>query len=229
MAKHERNRAVKYYHIGVAILLLSAGFGFLALGIWLSSSDNQGVSDLSFDGGNVFTLFLNYFWLSIFTGLFFLLSAIVSLIALARNCLGMTFRVVYVVMGLLIFLALLAECAISSLLVQNRENEDIRDFVRDAWMDTSEKVRCDFESQTECRGFESGDCKNCEIGTEPICKQESFRELCAQCAPEPSSHDLTGCYDKILDFLDNLLLPIAIVSGIISLAVVVDIFITCFL
>lgn len=229
MTKQERNRAVNNYHIGVAVLLLFVGFGFLALGIWLTSTDNQSVADLNFNGESVFVVFHNYFWLSIFTCIFFLLSAIVSLIALARNCLGVTLRVVYVVMGLIIFLALLAECTISSLLLRNKENQDIKTFVQDAWKNTSEKVRCDFESRTECRGFESGDCENCETGTEPICEQESFRQLCATCLPESSSKDVPGCYNKILDFLDNLLLPIAIISGIISLVVLVDLLTTCFL
>lgn len=237
MAKHERSRAVRVYHSIISIVLLLGGFCFIALGIWLRSNESQGISELNLEGdvNTLFKLFLNLHWASIVVGCFLVLSAIFSLIALARNCVGFTFRVVYVVLAIVIFIVLLLACVLPSLLLDNRYNKEIYDFVKDGWKSTHSsqpEALCVIEQRLECRGFDYGDCDGCVTGLEAACQSPASKDVCARCVPseaEQNGEQLPGCYQRILDFLHNMFLPIAIVGGIAAVAMLVDIFCTCFL
>lgn len=235
MAKHERNRGVRIYHSIVSIALLLAGFAFIALGIWLRSNESQGVSELKLEGDvdTLFKIFLNLHWASIVVGCFLVMSAIFSLIALARNCVGFTFRFIYVVLAIVIFIVLLVGCVVSSLLLANRYNQEIYDVVKEGWKSTyssQPEALCVIETRLECRGFDYGDCDGCVTGLEEACHSAGGKDVCARCPPPESSQEgepLRGCYQRILDFLHNLFLPIAIVSGISAAAMLIDIFSTC--
>lgn len=233
MAKQELNRGVRIYHSVVSIVLLLLGFAFVALGLWLSSTDSNGLTDLDFEGESLFKIFLNLHWASVLVGGFLILSAIFSLISLGRNCIGATFRTVYAVLGLFIFIVLLATCFLSIMLLRNKYNNDIRAFVENAWNATYKKqpdALCDIERRLQCRGFDYWNCKECDHGADPSCDFDLT--ACASCVAEAAPSDgyyAPGCYDQILEFLSTILLPIAIVSGVFSVGMMVDLLSICFL
>lgn len=234
MAKQELNRGVRIYHSVVSIVLLLLGFALVALGLWMSSTDSHGLTDLDFEGESLFKIFLNLHWFSILIGAFLVLTAIFSLISLGRNCIGATFRAVYAVLGLLIFVVLLAVCFLSIVLLRNKYNNDIRAFVENAWKATYRKqpdALCDIERRLQCRGFDYWNCKECDYGSNPSCEvDENVCVSCvAQMSPPSDLYYAPGCYDQILEFLSTILLPIAIVSGVFSVGMMIDLLSICFL
>lgn len=233
MAKQELNRGVRIYHSVVSIVLLLLGFAFVALGLWLSATGSHGLTDLDFEGESLFKIFLNLHWFSVLLGAFLILSAVFSIIALGRNCIGATFRAVYAPLGLVIFIVLLATCFMSVMLLKNKYNNDVRAFVENAWNATYRKepeMLCDIERRLQCRGFDYWNCKECDYGTDPSCKFD--KTTCASCLAENSGGETLyapGCYDQILEFLSTILLPMAIVSGIFSVGMLIDLLSICFL
>lgn len=230
MAKAERSRAVRVYHSIVAIVLLLAGFGLIALGIWLTVNDSQGISNLDFgdDLTNVLRFFLQLHWLSLIVGGFLALAGIFSLIALSRNCVGYTFRVFYVVFAVLILLVLLAACVASSLIITNRYSDAVREVLYQAWETTQNlhpETICAIEERLQCKTFNDY-CGGC--GDEG--ENSSFCTPCpTTCGAVDPFGEYYGCYYNIIYFLNDVFLPIAITSGIFSGVMLADIIATCFL
>ena len=223
MAKHERNRGVQVYHSIVAILLLLAGGALLGVGIWLRVTDNRGPLNLQYSGESFFNFVLNISIGAIVVGVFLLVTAVVAMLALARKCIGVTFKAIFVILALIILAALVFICVVSVLVRVKGDSETVRDFVFDAWKLTVENSPddvCTIETNLNCRGFSDFDCADC---TGLICAN---RDLCAPCSSpvDPS----VGCYTRIVNRLRNVFLPSAIVSGILSGVVLFDIiFVFC--
>eukprot|EP00177_Eucheuma_denticulatum_P007473 GFKZ01013606.1.p1 GENE.GFKZ01013606.1~~GFKZ01013606.1.p1 ORF type:complete len:230 (+),score=29.27 GFKZ01013606.1:241-930(+) len=227
MAVSDRNRFVRIYHSLVAIIMLLAGGALVGLGIWLLVTDNGGPINLEYSGDNFFRVVLNFGIGSIIIGAFLLFTAIAGIFAMARKSLGVTFRIIYVLAALIIFAALVFICVISILILRNDDSPTVKQFVLDAWQRTiqdeaRENDVCEIEQFYECRGFEDNDCVSCPLGTEAAC--QSLLN-CANCGVP--SDPAVGCYGRILDSIRDVYLPTAIVSGILALVVLVDIFVAC--
>lgn len=225
MAKHERNRFVSIYHSIVAILILLCGGALLGVGIWLHVTDNGGPLNLEYSGDNFFRVVLNFSVGSMIIGGFLMITGVISLIAMTRKCVGATFRVLYIVLALLITAVLVFACVISSLILINGDNENVKDFISEAWKNTVKDRPddvCSIEKNFECRGFMDNDCALCPTGKEPEC---SAQPNCAKCSTNVSPR--VGCYDEILSNGKGIFRPIAIISGILSGVVLLDILISC--
>lgn len=224
MAKSDQVRFARVFHSLVAIFMLLAGGGLLAFGIWLSVTGNKGPFDLSYGGENIWRYVLVLPTVCIVFGVFLLVTALVSLIALAKNCLGKTFRIIYVIMAALILLALVFICIISSFLYHNKDNETVADFVRDAWKKSvieDDRTICAIEAEFKCRGFENGDCTNCFSDFASSCEPE----ICVPCtSPQDPG---VGCYDKLIQKLVSIFLPVAVVSGCLAGLQLIDMLLVC--
>lgn len=225
MAVHERNRAARMYHGFISIVLLIAGGGLLGTGIWLRVTDNVGPLDLEYSGSNVFNWVLNFSTVIMVLGVFLIVAAIAAILALARKCLGATFRLVYIIMGLIIFLALGFIMVVSILILRNDDSDVVEDFVSQAWDRTvlvNSAEICSLEKHYECRGFNDNDCVDCRLGTETTCGAKS----CARCNREAADVS-KGCYDEIVDSIHKFYLPASIVSGLLAFVVLVDLIVAC--
>lgn len=228
MAKADEARCTRVYHIIVAILTLLAGGGLLGLGIWLQTNGQHGLFDLQFSGTNVLDVLLRANIAAIAFGIFLILTAIVSLVALSRNCLGITFRIIYVIMAAIILAVLVLACVASIILLRNRENKTFENQMKNAWALTvasGSEVTCELEEWFECRGFEDSDCIQCMTGLEASCPPVAKR-FCAPCH-EPKAHHSTGCYDEIINTVSRALLPTAIVSGVLAAMLLIDMMVMC--
>lgn len=250
MAKAEARKNTRAYHSFVAVLLLISGVGALGVGVWLRFTDRGDFLDLDFSGtsnGAIEAITSTDVGLMLI-GAFLILSSIASLIALARNCIGYTFRVIYAIMAVIILVVLLGTCAASIAFLTNRNNSDVKDFFATAWENgvgegeitspddvaKSQAAICKIESTFNCRGFEDNDCVVCPTGnvlTEPACAANNSSR-CALCGTvtnvTASEIDVSnGCYNDIANTLRNAFLPSAIVSGILAVVVLIDIFFTC--
>lgn len=227
MAKHGERRAVRVYHTMVAILILLAGGTLLGLGIWMTVTGSGGPLNLKYSGSNFFNVVLSADIGAIVLGGFLLLTALFSIIALLNQCIGMTFRSLYIFMAIIILTALLFITVVSSLVVHNGDNKNVRAFVSSAWERTVAQdapTICDIESRYSCRGFKAGDCILCKTGFEPECDPT---RLCAKCRAMSAPNTDIGCYDEIKEEFRYIFLPMAIVSGILSAMVLLDIIFTC--
>lgn len=218
---------MRIFHSMVAILILLAGGALLGLGIWMTVTGTGGPLNLNFSGQNFFNIVLSADIGAIVLGGFLLLTGLVSLIALLNECIGMTFRALYIVMASIILVALIIVTVIASLIVNNGDNKDIRSFVSKAWERTVESdphVVCEIERKFNCRGFKDQDCILCKTGSEPEC---AATVLCAKCNSVSRPDPNVGCYPKIKNNIRHVFLPSAIVAGLLSAVVLVDVLLTC--
>lgn len=228
MAKNDQFRFTRVYHTIVAIIILLAGGALLGLGIWLTATDNGGPFNLDYSGQSSVDFMLRTDVAAMVVGGFLLLTAIVSLVALSKALVGKSFRVIYVIMALVIFFVLVAITVLSIIVLRNINNFEVRSFVANAWVRTVENdpsVICGIEKTFKCRGFISNDCLACPTGLETECAAVST--FCAECGDIGAVDPSIGCFEEIISRFSNLFLPAAIVSGILSVIVLVDIFFTC--
>lgn len=233
MALQERSRFAAGYHTLVALLLLLGGGALLGVGIWVYVTDRGGRLDLDYTGSNVWNIVLNFGVAGIIAGGFLLLSAVVSLIALSRKCLGKVFRVIYVLVALLITAVLVFIAVITLLIFSRRDSAVVKDFVRDAWIASVQEPEfrqnvCTIQDEFDCRGFDDGDCASCGLGRESLCTPEE-RSLCPACVNEPVRPEGKGCYNAVIDSVAQIFLPIGIVASILAFIVLVDVFVVCFI
>lgn len=227
MIKHEHRRAVRVYHTIIAIILLIGGGVILGFGVWMKVSGNKGPLNLNYTENNFFNIILSAEVSSIILGCFFLLTGVISLIALTQKCIGVTFRVMYVLFATIILSVLVLIIIVCFLMVNKSGSNDVHEFVSFAWQKTvkeePEKV-CDIEKRFMCRGFTDGDCNLCHTGVEPDCITVSA--WCAQCTAPAQGDMHLGCYDKIIANIQGVLIPLAVVSGIVCGVLLVDILTT---
>lgn len=227
MAVHERKRFASIFHAIVAILILIAGGLLLGIGIWLQVTDNVGPVNLNYGGDNVFRYILTASIGAIIIGGFLIVTALFGLFALAKNCVGVTFRVIYVVLSLIIMAALVFICVVSILVLKEDDSSEVRDVLSEAWARTakdpdSRDAICRIEADFKCRGFEDNECFGCSQGNEDAC---SSSPNCVNCGR--ASNPAIGCYDEIVDWLNRFFLPIAITSGVLAFVVLLDIVAAC--
>lgn len=217
MARHEANRGAACYHAFVAILLLLLGGALLGLGIWLRVSEHGGPSSLSYQQANLPDIMNWASIAAISVGGFILLAAIFALFALSRQCVGMVFRVVYILMALVILTALVLIAAVCFFILDRRDAPFVSDALQTAWKTTvTEQPRaiCQIEAALKCRGFKDAACA---------------LEKCASCplAAASGTAKTRSCYGAILDDLRRVYLPAGIVAVVAGAFVLVDIFVTC--
>ncbi len=217
MARHEANRAAACYHAFVAILLLLMGGAMLGFGIWLQVTNKGGLVDLQYQGESFANVVLGAAKISIIIGVVFILTSVVSLIALARKCVGKVFRVIYILLALVILAALIIVSTVCFLIVANREADFFKNILEDAWKKAvveKPKAICVIERQLNCRGFNDSKC---------------VQEQCAQCDAIPGAlqSGLESCYQAVKGDLRRVYLPLAIVSAVVGLIVLIDIFVVC--
>lgn len=228
MAEAHELRCTRVYHTIVAVVTLLAGGGLLGLGIWLQTSGQHGLLDLNFSDTNVLDIVLRANIAAIAFGIFFILTAIVSLVALSRNCIGITFRIIYVILAAIILAVLVLICVASITLLRNRDNEVFENKLKDAWaltVDSGSTVTCELEEWFQCRGFEDSDCTQCITGLEASCTPVA-KAFCAPCGA-PKAHYSVGCFDKIVTSISRALLPAAIVSGVLAAMLLMDMMVMC--
>lgn len=210
----------------VAILILLAGGGLLGVGIWMTSTGSGGPLNLDYTGDSFFNVVLSADIGAIILGTFLLLTGLVSLIALTRKLLGVTFRILYVIMATVILAILVLITVMSSLIVANGDNAEVKKFIEEAWARTVKNdasIICEIENRFECRGFKDGDCTLCVLGIEPEC---NATVLCAECRDQVPDDAEKGCFDEILSTFNSVFLPSAIIGGLLSTVVLIDILIT---
>lgn len=223
MAGYEERRTSKFFHTIVAILLLLTGGGLIGFGIWLTVAENTGPFNLDYTGdGGVFDVVLRTNIIVLIAGGFIILSGISSLLSMAKKCVGQTFRIIYIVLALVLFLIFAGLCVTSALIMARRNDDNIEEFIRDAWERTvknEESVVCHIENTFECRGFYDDDCK-------PL--STVFRERCASCSNETYDIDAAGgCFSEITHLMRNVFLPVSVVSGAMAIVIFVDMMIAC--
>lgn len=227
MSVHERSRCGSIIHSIVALVILLGGAGLIGLGIWLKTTDNGGPRNLDFSDSSskVVDAFTNFGTGSLIVGGFLILAGVASLFGLAKHCLGKSFRVLYILMALIIIAVLIFVATISLLIVRKRDSATVNEFVTEAWERTVQndpEAICAIEEKFSCRGFsDSGECENenCPLGN---C--EGTTE-CARCNVENNA--TVGCWEQIKEDLNNVYLPVGIVTSVLAAVVLVDIFITC--
>lgn len=216
MATRDVNRAAACYHAFVAIMLLVIGGGLLGVGIWLHVSNNGGPIDLDFTGSDFLNFVLGISIAAIIIGIFLMLTAIVALVALARRCVGKVFRFLYIVLAVIILAVLIFIAVVSFVVLARRNDSFVRDVLKDAWERTVREdpnAICRIEEDFKCRGFDDAKCAT---------------ETCATC-PNATSTATESCYDKIMDDLRRVYLPLGIVSTVVAFFVLADIFVVCVL
>lgn len=253
MSKAGERKGTRAYHAVVAVLILLTGVGLLGVGVWLRFTDNGDFLDLDYSGSSngVVEAIASTDIGAMVTGAFLILSGIISLIALTRkSCVGYTFRILYIILALVILIVLLAVCAASITFLTSKDTTRVRRFFSDAWENSvgsgsftspddvpnSQAFLCQLESSFKCRGFDANDCVSCptgDINSEASCAA-NVNSRCPLCATigsydrNTSEVDVAvGCYKKFTGTLDNVFLPSAIVSGILSIVLLIDIFFTC--
>lgn len=224
MPKHSK-RGVRIYHSIIAILLLLAGGAMLGIGIWLRTTGRDifkfGIPE---DVGAFQDVSFSATLAAIGVGSFLLIAAVASLIGLTRKCIGFTFRFIYVIMALLIVAALIFICVVTTITIRRGSDGGIADFLADGWTSTAAtdpQEICRIENTFQCRGFRSRDCAVCKTGLEEDCSQYPD---CVKC--DTQNNPDVGCYSKMYETLQRILLPIAIVSGILAALVLLDVFLT---
>lgn len=231
MAKADAVRLARIVHTIVAIFTLLAGGALLGFGIYLSVSGNKGPFNLDYSGSSVWRTILALPIIAMVFGSFLIVTAIVSLVSLATNCLGVTFRVIYVILAAIIFSVLVVICVLSGLLYSHRHRVSVKDFVHEAWDRTAKSdpsVICRIEKDYKCRGFTVNNCLGCPTGYETACSVEPIASVCPKCDHagfDPS----TGCYGIITSKLVDAFLPVSIVSGILAFTVLLDMILSCLL
>lgn len=229
MAKHEENRAVRLYHGFIAILLLLGGGALIGAGIWLRVSDKS-IPRLDYTGSTILNWAVSSAWAAIIVGCFLIITAVISLFALGRNCLGTTFKVIYIILALVILAFLVFVCVVAAIIRARGSDDNVKNALSDAWENTvvgdrgledNTSSTCGIERNLNCRGFTNNDCLGCE--TAGGCLRAQF---CANCTGTQPLFE-TGCYDRILDRFNDVFLPAAIVTGILAAMVLLDVFITC--
>lgn len=223
MAGYEERRSAKFFHTIVAILLLLTGGGLIGFGIWLTVAENTGPFNLDYTGdGDVFDVVLRTNVIVLIAGSFIMLSGISSMLSLAKKCIGQTFRIIYIVLAIILFLIFGALCVISAIIMARRNDDNVEEFIRDAWERTvkkEESVVCHIENTFECRGFYDDDCKPLS----PV-----FDERCGTCNNETYDVDTAGgCYFEITHLMRTVFLPVAIVSGAMAIVIFIDMMIAC--
>lgn len=227
MSKHEQRQGVRAYHVIVAILILLGGGALLGLGIWLMESNSGNAFNLDFADSGFLKAVLSIDLGAIIIGIFLLLTGLVSIFAMARNCFGVTFRIIYIVMATIVLAVLLLVTVFSALIVSRRGGSDLESFLEDAWartVDNEPSKICKIENHFKCRGFNDGDCANCRDPSDPGC---GATENCASC-----DHDAlilnsgNGCLNEIKYEWRDVFLPVAIVGSILSLIVLLDMLMT---
>lgn len=224
MSKHEQNRAAATYHAFIATVLLLLGGSLLGFGIWLRVSNSGGPTDLEYGSDNFFTIVLAAWIFAVAIGGFFIVSAICAYVALAKRCVGQVFRVIYILTALVVLAVLLLVAVLSFIIIARRGDDKVRDFLQEAWNDTVDRnanVICGIEQEFKCRGFTSGACNGASEDT-------GFAEQCADCSNFGDGKTFeTGCYDEIVGDLRHVYLPLGIVSSVVALFVLVDVFVVC--
>lgn len=224
MSKGTERRASRTIHSIVAIILLLGGGALLAFGIWLQVSSNNISEITSSSGGFLHTVTRANILLMVFGG-FVLLTGLVSLIGMARNAAGVCFRVIYIIMAIIIFVIFALVFVMGVLVLARAGTSQIKDSLQTGWTETvstDSAVICDLEKNLECRGFLDNDCQLCALGVEPECDSQP---TCARC---PNNvNPAIGCYDVLIEKARQYALPVTIVSGVVSLIVLIDIFLTC--
>lgn len=216
MSRHEANRSAACYHTFVAILLLLLGGGLLGLGIWLRVTERGGPSSLDYERANLPNVMSWVSLAAIVVGGFFLLAAVSALFALSRKCVGMVFRVVYVLMALVILAALVLIAAASFFILDRRDAPFVGDALQSAWSATvadRPQAVCEVEKALMCRGFRDASC---------------VAETCASCPMAVKGAEaMRSCYGAIVDDLRRVYLPAGIVAVVAGVFVLIDIFVTC--
>lgn len=228
MSKHGQRQAVRAYHTLIAMLILIGGGALLGLGIWLKLSDSGGSFNLDYTGEGFLNAVLAVDIGAIILGAFLLLTGMVALVALSKECLGITFRIIYVILATIVLAALLLVTVMSSLIVSKREDADMNRFFEEAWARTAKSPDgrmkiCEIEAYFDCRGFKDDDCTVCTDGQQPEC---SATPNCALCPGRIPSDPNKGCYDEISNQWRKVFLPSAIVGGVFSFLVLLDILMT---
>lgn len=269
MARHhhhhnhnDRHRRGRYFHLTICIILLVSGIALLSTGLWLritggSTATSGSPLSLHYSNDSFFHIVLNPdLWCLILTS-FLLLTAFTCMMTLVSCCeKRKTVRILYMIMACVLVMMLTLTCIVCAMIVAYDDRAEIRRFIEQAWetsVANDVHVVCDIEDTLTCRGFEHGQCHDCDNkrrkrrkkkkkkkivmitvrqqqqGEKEECRDENS---CAVCPPvvvnkeKQKEKEKDGCYYAIVKQFRKLFLPCAVASAVLAALVVLDMFVT---
>lgn len=232
--RQSKGSCSRTYHMLVTVLILLAGMGLLGVGIWRRVNRDEAPFNLSEDfideTDELWSLVLRFDLAAIVVGIFLIISGIIGLIGVAKNCLGGVARVLYLILAVVILLGCGGIAGVSFYLLARGTGQDSRleSYSLTAWesgVSADPDAICVFENDFKCRGFEDGDCAACPTGEDATCTEQD-RMRCAPCSGATSSQG-TGCFEKLTGSLRTYYIIAGAVFSAITLIVLTDIFTLC--
>jgi Tetraspanin family len=221
------------YHSFVALVLLLAGGALLGYGVYLRLSKYHSQAFLDFarasnGSTNVLQVISQFDIAAMIVGAFVMLSGLIALIAVGRNCCGSLFRVVFFILALVILAALIGIAGLSFYLFHYQGQASFKTDTQALWakqVQSSPNVICSIENSLRCRGFDNNNCATCPFGIESTCTQEE-QVLCAKCSSK-KDYVAVGCFDKFRHALSRWYIIIGSVASGLALMQFVDLFALC--
>jgi hypothetical protein len=223
----------KPYHSLIATLLVLSGSALAGFGIYLRVSKYRKDAFLDFataanGSTDVLQKILQVDIAAMIVGAFLLVSGLVALFALARNCCGSMFRVFFFVLAVVILLSLAVIAGFAFFLLRYQGKASFRTKVQTVWgqqVRSKPNVICAIESNLQCRGFDNNDCKNCALGVESTCTAAQ-KLLCAPCSNKTDNVAI-GCFDDFRHTISRWFIIIGSVAGGLALLTFIDLFALC--
>jgi Tetraspanin family len=231
MATPGRKSCSRAFHKLVSFVLAFLGGFLFGYGLYLlvSKKYRNSYVDLQSTGSQDVSVHLPRIDIVlVIVGGVMVLFSIVAHIAMSRNCVGLTFRVMYGIFAVVILAAMILVAALYFYILRLQTTDKFKADAKNVWessVQNEAKSICSVESGYKCRGFENQDCLNCRLGSEATCITAQ-KTLCAQCN---SDNDFTskGCFNSINRTIRIQSIAIGSASTILALLLFVDLFVLC--
>lgn len=168
-------------------------------------------------------------------GVTLVLYGLASCLAARQRCIGVTFRVFYLVLALA-FIVLLGIVFVTSLIgISRLDTKQLHEGMLFGWKNMTKGSSvvdnvCSLEFGMKCRGFDDGDCVGCKPGNMTSCH---VPEHCVDCskselaksekAPDPKH----GCFRAQVAMIRSAGTISVAISAVLLLVIVMDVFVSC--
>jgi Tetraspanin family len=216
----------------VSLILLLTGAAILGYGVYLRISDKYKQTFIvlpSTSTGNVNLHVPRYDVILLAVGGALLLASILALISLSKNCVGVTFRVTYGLLAVVMLAAMVLVAALFFYVLSLQGKTSFKNDVEKVWLGAVQANAtdiCTFESKFKCRGFNDNECTNCQLGTESTCTSTQ-KTRCAACDDKKNDFTGNGCFNEFRDVLRIESIVIGAVCSVIALMLLIDLFVLC--
>jgi hypothetical protein len=219
------------FHRLVSFVLALLGGVFFGYGLYLlvSKKYQNSYVDLQSNGAQDVSVHLPRIDIVlIIVGGVLILSSIAALVAMSRNCVGMTFRVMYGIFAVVMLAATILVAALYFYILRLQTRDTFKADARKIWVSSVQnntKSVCSVESEYKCRGFDNQDCINCRLGSEATCNADQ-KAICPLCN---NDNDFTskGCFQSINRTLRTQSIAIGAASTALALLLFIDLFVLC--